>query len=75
MTEDPAGLQQVFPDLDTDDGMSPVVGQYAVQFSAAQHYIDINDFAFAEKIFASAPAGLYAKPYATSPLAVKSMMV
>ena len=50
VTEDPAGLQQIFPDLDTDDGMSPVVGQYAVQFSTAQHYIDINDFAFAEKV-------------------------
>lgn len=33
------------------------------------------EFAFAEKIFASAPAGLYGKPYATSPLATKSMMI
>lgn len=47
---DHSQLQQEFPDLETDDFMSPISGQFAIQFEKSECYIDLNDFEFSKKV-------------------------
>lgn len=49
VTQDLTALHQTFPEID-EDGMSPVSGQYQIQFSADESYIDLNDFEFSKKV-------------------------
>lgn len=51
VVEDNAQLQQHFPHADLDQNMSPVTGQYAVQFATQERYISIGDHAFADQVF------------------------
>jgi len=50
VTQELAELQQAFPGLDTDDFMSPISGQSAIEFEKSDSYIDLNDFEFTKKI-------------------------
>ncbi|WP_173911588.1 YwqG family protein [Acinetobacter sp. Marseille-Q1618] len=49
--EDQACLQHDFPTEELDEDMSPIAGQYTVQFAATERYISIGDHEFSSKIF------------------------